>query len=188
MCVQVYDLEYLGYATAPVPETVYLLFKAAAFLQSRDQLWEAKKLQMLAMPDPLESMEAQGKQRLLSLREELAQVFSKYVQQKQQIVFKKMPDGNTHVLRGFTTHFVIDTEIISRHTEVHRLLQASLGSDAICQQPCHCNWQLLVSSMIDALCRQKGGPSKESIMHSHGEAESMVEDGADGAVSSSQQI
>ena len=134
-------------------------------LQSRDQLWEAKKLQMLAMPDPLESMEAQAKQSLLNLREELAQVFSKYVRQKEQIVFRKMPDGNTHVLRGFITHFVIDTEIIGRNTEVHRLLQASLGSDAICQKPCQCPRQLLVSSMIDALSRQKGGPSKESVMH-----------------------
>ena len=120
---------------------------------------------MLAMPDPLESMGAQAKHTLLNFRDELAQVFSKYVQQKEQIVFRKMPDGNTHVLRGFSTHFVIDTQIIGEITEVHRPLQASLGADAICQQPCQCPRQLLVSSMIDALSRQKGGPSKERVMH-----------------------
>lgn len=164
MCVQAQDLEYLGYATAPVPKAVYLLFKAAKLLQSRDQLWEHKKEQMLAMPDPLLFMAAQPRQGLERLRMELEQVFSKYVQQG-QIVFRNMPVGNKHVLRGFVTHFVIDVQIIGSITEVHRLLQASLGSDAVCQQPCQCPRQLLVSSMTDALFRQKGGPSKESIMH-----------------------
>lgn len=87
MCVQAEDLKYLGFRTAEVPETVYLLFKKAGLLQSQEQLWELKKLEILALPDPLESMTAERREPLDRLCEELESKFSKFVKPG-QIIFK----------------------------------------------------------------------------------------------------
>lgn len=157
--MQAGDLAYLGYTIAEVPETAYLLFKRAKLLESREQLWERKKQEMLAMPGVLETPG------LVSLRQELANKFSKYVT-TDQIVFKEMPLGNKHVLRGFTTHFVIDTHILGDMDKVHSLLQASMDSDNICRQPCTCQRHLCMNSMVDALCRRNHGESKARILNS----------------------
>lgn len=75
-----------------------------------------------------------------------------------------MPGRNLYVLRGFTIHFVIDTNIICNHEEVQKRLTRLYGADSECQSPSQCARQLLIHSMADALSRQKGA-SKDRILH-----------------------
>lgn len=142
---------------------MYLLFKEAKLLQSREELWEIRKHEILALPDPLASLSAEQRQGFDWMRGELETVFKKDIKQG-QIVFRAMPIGNEHVLRGFVTHFVIDNIVCSQE-EVHKRLASLLGSDYECQEPCQCPRRLLSNSMTEALCRQNAGPSKERILH-----------------------
>lgn len=162
--LQADDLKYLGFRTEEVPETVYLLFKEAELLQSREDMWELRKREILALPDPLKDMSPEQRYGYDWILSEQQTVFKKYIQPG-QIEFRAMPHGNVCVVRAFTTHFVIDINIVSSQEEVHKRLAALLESDYDCQQPCQCQRKLLVDSMIDGLCRQKGGPSRERIWH-----------------------
>ena len=97
--VQAEDVRYLGFEAIGVSETMYLLFQMDGLLQSRDELWEVRKEEIRAMPDPLDAsqgeLSADQKQALCSMREELGKVCKKYVT-ADQIVFRKMPAGNQH--------------------------------------------------------------------------------------------
>ena len=147
---------------------MYLLFERAGLLQSREQLWEIRKKEILAMPDPLDSIPDKG-QRLEAERafhfmcSELETVFKKYIRPG-QIIFKKMPDGNEHAVLGFTTHFVIDINIVCKPEQVHKRLAALWGSDFECQTRCQCQRRLLNDSMIEAISRQTGAPARQRIM------------------------
>ncbi len=143
---------------------MYLLFKEAELLQSREELWEVRKHEILALPDPLASLPAEQRQGFDNIRKEVETLFKKYVKCG-QIVFRAMPAGNEHMLQGFTTHFVVDSNMVCSTEDVHQRLAALLDSDTACQQPCQCRRSLLISSMTDALSRQKDGPSKERILH-----------------------
>jgi len=165
--LQADDLKYLGFVTVEVPETVYLLFKEAKLLQSREELWEIRKNEILAFPDPLLGLSAEERYGFDYFRSELETTFRKYVKPG-QIVFRAMPlpggHSNEHVFRGFTTHFVIDFNILRSLDEVHKQLAAKLGSDYKCEEAdCLCKRKLLSNSMVDALSRQKGGPSRDRI-------------------------
>ena len=157
--LQADDLKYLGFATQEVPETVYLMFKEAKLLQSREALWEIRKDEVLALPSP----SAERRHGLEWMRSELTTVFKKHIKPGAEIVFRDMRPGNEHVVRGFTIHFVIDSYIVCRLEEVHKRLKVLLGSDYECQEPCLCQRRLLNNSMIDALSRQKAGPSRDRI-------------------------
>ena len=139
------------------------MFQDAGLLKPREELWEDRKHQILTqLPDPLAaSLSAEEKDGFDKMRIEVETVCKKYVKEG-QIVFREMPPGNEHVLRGFTTHFVVDSRIVCNPEEVHRKL-AEMGSGTQCQPPCQCHRILLSFSMADALSRQNG-PSKESIM------------------------
>ena len=144
---------------------MYLLFKQAGLLQSQEELWEIRKVEVLAKPDPLAgNLSAEQRQAFESTRDEIAKVFKNYIKQD-QIVFREMPPGNEHVLRGFTSHYVIDSNIVCRPEVYHKCLADLYGSDSECQQSCQCLRQLLIHSMADALSRQKGGPTKDCILH-----------------------
>lgn len=169
-CVQLQagDIEYLGFGREKISETMYLLFEEAGLLQSREQLWEIKKKEILALPDPLDSildkrrrLEVEGAFHFMS--HELVTVFKKYIRPG-QIVFKKMPDGNEHAVLGFTTHFVIDINIVCDPEQVHKRLAALWGSDFECQTRCQCQRRLLNDSMIEAISRQTGAPERQRIM------------------------
>lgn len=159
---QVEDLKYLGFVTIEVSQTAYLLFKESGLLPSREQLWEMRKLEILALPDPLANLSAEQRRGFDSIRDEIEKVFKKYIQPG-QIEFRAMPAGNEHVLRGFTSHFVIDSNIVCSIEEVHKRMEALYGSDSECQQSCQCLRQLLILSMADALSRQTHGHSKDRI-------------------------
>lgn len=83
LCLQAEDLKYLSFQTIEVPETLYLLFKEAKLLQSRGELWEIRKNEILAMPDPLDSLSPEEKQVFETMRSELATVCKKYVNKDQ---------------------------------------------------------------------------------------------------------
>ena len=53
--VQVEDIENLGFATKPVSEVMFLLFKKEQLLQSRDQLWAERGQEVLSWPDPAQT-------------------------------------------------------------------------------------------------------------------------------------
>ena len=120
--------------------------------------------QILALPDPLKHLSAEQRHRFDWILSELATLFRKYIKPG-QLEFRAMPLGNEHVLQGFTTYFLIDSNIVSSQVEVHKRLAAMLGSDYECWEPCQCPRRLLVNSMTDALSRQKAGPSRERIWH-----------------------
>lgn len=77
------------------------------------------------------------------MRSELETVFKKYIVPGCSIVFKEMPTGNEHAVLGFTTHFVIDINIVCRPEQVHKRLAALLRSGFECQEPCQCPRRLL---------------------------------------------
>lgn len=83
---------------------MYLLFKEADLLPSREQLWESKKDEILALPDGLADMRVEqrpaAEQAFRFMRSELETVFKKYIQPG-QIVFKRFPKGNEHAVLGF---------------------------------------------------------------------------------------
>lgn len=167
LLLQADDLKYLGFVTVEVPETVYLLCKEAKLLQSCEELWEIRKNEILAYPDPLLGLSTEERYGSDYFWSELETTFRKYVKPG-QIVFRAMPltggHSNEHVLRGFTTHFVIDSNILRSLDEVHKQLAAKLGSDYKCEEAdCLCQRKLLSNSMVDALSRQKGGPSRDRI-------------------------
>ena len=166
LILQADDLKYLGFVTVEVPETLYLLFKEAKLLRSREDLWEIRKNEILALPDPLLGLSAEKRVGFDWMRSELETTFRKFVKPG-QIVFRAMPltggHSNEHVLRGFTTHFVIDVNIVGSQEQVHKRL-AALDLDYKCQEAdCQCQRTLLSNNMIDALNRQKGGPSRDRI-------------------------
>ena len=165
-CLQVDDLKYLGFACEEVPKVVYLLFQRYHLLSSHEEIWERRKQDVLALKDPTLGLQASWRQTFLTIRDELEKVFKKYIKPN-QIIFRSMPAGNEHVLRGFTDLFVIDVNIVCNTAEVHKQLEAVLGPDNACHQVegCQCLRRLLNSSMTDALSRQKKGPSKERILH-----------------------
>ena len=162
--LQAKDLKYLNFSTIEIPKTLYLMFQDAGMLKSREELWEIRKHQILTeLPDPLAaSLSAEEKDGFEKMRIEVETVCKKYVKEG-QIVFREWPPGNEHVLRGFTTHFVVDSRIVCNPEEVHKKL-AAMGLSNRCQPPCQCHRILLSISMADALSHQKDGPSKESIM------------------------
>lgn len=131
-------MKYLGFALEEIPETIYLLIKEVNLLQSREQLWEIRKEEILALPDHLASMSAekrlQAEEAYNFMHSQLETVFKKFFQPGRRIVFKEMPAGNEHAVRSFTTHYVIDTNIVCRREQVHKRLKALLGSDFECQE------------------------------------------------------
>ena len=140
------------------------MFRDAELLKSREELWEIRKHQILTeCLDPLAaSLSAEEKEGLEKMRIEVETVCKKYVKEG-QVVFREMPPGNEHVLRGFTTHLVVDSRIVCNPEEVHRKL-AEMRPDMQCQPPCQCHRMLLSLSMPDALSHQKDAPSKDLIM------------------------
>ena len=97
------------------------------------------------------------------MRSKLETVFKKFIRPG-QIVLRQMPNGNEHAVLGFTTHFVVDINIVCRPEQVHKRLAALLGSDFECQTRCQCQRRLLNDSMTEATSRQTGGPTKQRIM------------------------
>ncbi|DBA84447.1 TPA: hypothetical protein ACH3X1_006080 [Trebouxia sp. C0004] len=149
------DLKSLGFVTVEAPETVYLLFKEAKLLQSREDLWEIRKNKILALPNLLDGMSAEQRIGLDWMQDELLKVFRKCVKPGQN-EFRAMPltggHSNEHVLCGFTTHLVIDINIVRCPEEVRKRLAAMLGSHYECQEvDCQCQRKLLSNSMADAL-------------------------------------
>lgn len=124
--LQADDLRYLGLETVEVPETAYLLFRKAGLLQSREDLWEIRRQEILAQPDPLQGLLAEKKAGYENLVKELETVCKKHVIPG-QICFREFPLGSLHVLRGFSTDFVVDSIIVCDLDQVHSRLAAMLG-------------------------------------------------------------
>ena len=81
------------------------------------------------------------------MRSELTTVFNKHIKPGAEIVFRDMRPGNEHVVRGFTTHFVIDSYIVCRLEEVHKRLKVLLGSDYECQEHLFAGPMLMMMSV-----------------------------------------
>ncbi|KAL0040317.1 hypothetical protein WJX77_003270 [Trebouxia sp. C0004] len=163
------DLKSLGFVTVEAPETVYLLFKEAKLLQSREDLWEIRKNKILALPNLLDGMSAEQRIGLDWMQDELLKVFRKCVKPGQN-EFRAMPltggHSNEHVLCGFTTHLVIDINIVRCPEEVRKRLAAMLGSHYECQEvDCQCQRKLLSNSMADALSSPERWTIKDRIWH-----------------------
>ena len=162
--MQVEDMKYLGFATIEVSETAYKLFRDSGLLPSRQVLWDRRESEILNLPDPLAYLSTEQRGGFDSIRDEVEKVFKKYIQPG-QIEFRAMPTGNEHVLRGFTSKFVIDSNIVCSIVEIRKHLKALNGSDCECQESCQCMRQLLILSMAEALSRQNMGHSKDRIYH-----------------------
>ena len=126
-----------------------------------------QKHEVLNLPDPLASLSAEERLGFDWMRSELETVFKKYVEQG-QIVFRAMPSGNEHVLRGFSTHFVIDSNIVCSQLEVHKRLAASLGSDYECQESCQCQRRVLTNSTTDHCAVKRQVYQRAHFAHCHG--------------------
>lgn len=160
--LQAEDLQYLGFAIQEVSETMYWLFKEAKLLKSREELWQIKKDEILKLPDPLDGLSPEKRGGFDWMRSELETVFKNFVKPG-QIKFRAMPGKNQHVLLGLQTDYVIDINLVWDSEEVHKQLAKQLGSGHKWQRPCICQRRLLNSSMIDALCRQTDGPSRQAV-------------------------